>query len=235
MGRPHKQLALGRFLPQMVRWIGCLVLVGATAPAQAQVGPRDTIAVEILARLASPPFVTVDPLFAENFESRYAFALSVPIELEDLTRVLVAEVRCRIYSSHLTRSDAVIGSGSALIVEDDGLELQDSLDGYGLLMDHKYASWISDQLDGFSGEIDVPILSEFDYNLDGWTHGACDLYLHYHVPGNEGLRSGYPTPCPQDQVDFALCVRPGTSVFDSEQRFGRVGYNADGTPTLSPR
>ncbi|MFK7792511.1 MAG: hypothetical protein AB8B88_07555 [Devosiaceae bacterium] len=218
-----------------MRWFFCLLALGSISPAQAQIGPPDTIAQEIMERLANPPFVSTDPLFEEYFVSRYAFALSVPVELNNLTRVQVAEVRCRVYSSHLEHSDAVIGSGTALIIEDDGLELEDTLGGHGLLFGHKYASWIADQLDGFSGSVDVPILSEFDYNLDGWTHGACDLILHYHVPGNVGLDSGYPTNCPQNQVDFALCVRPGTNVLNSEQRFGRVGFDTDGSPMPASR
>lgn len=219
----------------ILRCLCCLVVLGAVTPVQAQIGPQDVTAQEIAQRLASPPFATTDPLFEDYFTSRYAFALSVPLELDDLTRVYVAEVRCRVYSSHLVQSDAVIGSGTALIIEDDGLEPQDTLEGHGLLFDKKYASWATDQLNGFSGAVDVPILSEFDYNLDGWTHGGCDLLLHYDVPATEGLGSGYPTNCPQDQVDFALCVRPGTSAVDSEQRFGRAGYNADGTALPASR
>lgn len=172
---------------------------------------------------------TASPQNAEEdttlIQDRYGFKINVPVNIEDAARhIKFSEISCQV-SASLTADDNVVGTGSALILPDTNtpVDRQDVAEAY------RMANRVTGGLyEGVNTDVDVPIMSVPPYELSGWTHGACQLLLHYSVSGGENTNAERPQDCTDTtSVDVALCSRPGSDLI-ATQRFGRKGFDETG-------
>lgn len=215
-------------ISKYLRHFALAALVSCGAHASAQNVGQDPVSLDIMLRLQSEPLASRFPDDHDSFVDRFGFNISVPVEMDDVSpRVEYARITCDVVSS-LMSSGSVVGTGTALLVPDTGGPVSE----LGIPEGFRMANWVpSDLRNGFEGVVEVPILSVPPHDVEGWTHGTCEMSFHYRPPGGGTMEIDHPVDCATTRADedFALCSWPGTELITT-QRFGRAGFDAEGRP-----
>lgn len=212
-------------------------LVSVSGMASAEAWQTDPATNETLLRLGQEPYLSLYPDGVDAFLDRVRFVIAVPIKFDQMVRTYSVNVYCEVESSLLPNSE-VVGRGGAMIMADHGgpiLELVSELENDDIrsaLNRSRDMNWYqADFTNGTDMTVTVPILSVASGDASGWTHGRCRLHVKYYPSDGGSVWGGTPVDClaEEEEVDFALCSRPGTPLVTFQQ-FGREGYDAIGRP-----
>jgi hypothetical protein len=166
----------------------------------------------------------------EAFSDNYVFSLRVPVQVESVTDdVQAVGVSCDLHSSLTDPVDTWdnVGTGIAWIVDQDRAARHPTETAERYHWDH----WITADLSFFSGRLTVPVRRLHEDEIDGWTHGTCNLMIDYGLTnGADGaVRPGQPRDCgaTTEVEPMAICARAGRDM-STLVSFSRPGYDLEG-------
>lgn len=159
-----------------------------------------------------------------------SITVTVPLMTADFTdRVNGFQVDCTLR----TAADEIVANGTTYI-----LASQLSGAGSDFINGHVITQPWADVLYGnieADETVDVDIVQNEGYQIEGWVHGRCDLLLMNIDQQEQTSATDAPIECglspPNNQLH--LCAFPG-SEFVSSVEFLRPGFNRDGTLETLP-
>lgn len=155
--------------------------------------------------------------------------VDVPVYVSDLTRDAYGiRVDCDAQSS----DGSFVATGRTFFVETSVYQKYSS-EMNGLYGPDDNVEIVPGELSTLeNGEpLQVYVLQNEGYHIDGWVRGSCDMFILHGTPSNTGLpyvSVDYCDPSPGKYDEIAACAWPGSDLVTSVD-FVRPGFNEDGS------